>query len=210
MGLAEGLPSKLSWRAEHPYMLQLHTSAPWISQSCLYQSKLLARILGRVPEASKHLAPAFLDLATAADKHDWRSIEDVDVPLRQRHLSHSIDEASYIHLITRAPDTCSKALALSTAIPHTGDWLNVIPLMPLASISMTGSSAYASSIGWASRWSRRGPDALFAKWWPIPWVTIRWVVAVMGTESTGMTPSGTRYSLQLKLMLLRPGRRCPL
>ena len=41
--------------------------------------------------------------------------------------------------------------------------------MPLASISMTGSSAYASSIGWASRWSRRGPDAQFSKWWPIPW-----------------------------------------
>ena len=49
----------------------------------------------------------------------------MDVPLRQRHLSHSIDEASYIHLITRAPDTRSKALALSTAIPHAGDWLNV-------------------------------------------------------------------------------------
>ena len=33
----------------------------------------------------------------------------------------------YIHLITGAPHTRSKALALSTAIPHAGDWLNVIP-----------------------------------------------------------------------------------
>ena len=104
----------------------LHAPAAYISS--LDQSKLLvARILGRVPEASSHQAPALLDLASAADRHDCRSIEDVDVPLRQRHLSHSIDEASYIHLITGAPDTRSKALALSTAIPHAGDWLNVIP-----------------------------------------------------------------------------------
>ena len=94
----------------------LHAPAAYISS--LDQSKLLvARILGRVPEASSHQAPALLDLASAADRHDWRFIEDVDVPLRQRHLSHSIDEASYIHLITGAPDTRSKALALSTAIP---------------------------------------------------------------------------------------------
>ena len=103
----------------------LHAPAAYISS--LDQLKLLvARILVRVWEASKHLAPALLDLATAADRHDWRSIEDVDVPLHQRHLTHSID-ASYINLITEAPDTRSKALALSTAIPHAGDWLNVIP-----------------------------------------------------------------------------------
>ena len=72
----------------------LHAPAAYMNS--LDQSKLLvARILGRVPEASQHLAPALLDLATAADRYDWRSIEDVDVPLRQRHLSHSIDEASY-------------------------------------------------------------------------------------------------------------------
>ena len=103
----------------------LHAPAAYISS--LDQSKLLvARILGRVPEASQHLAPALLDLATA-DRHDWCSIEDVDVPLCLRHLSHSIDKASYIHLLTGAPDTRSKALALSTAIPHAGDWLNIIP-----------------------------------------------------------------------------------
>ena len=38
-----------------------------------------------------------------------------------------IDEASYNSLLHLAPDTRSRALALSTAIPHAGDWLNVIP-----------------------------------------------------------------------------------
>ena len=64
----------------------LHAPAAYISS--LVQSRpLVARILGRTPEVSKHLAPAFSDLVSAADRHDWHSIEDVDVPLRQRHLS---------------------------------------------------------------------------------------------------------------------------
>ena len=122
---------------------------------------------GRVPEASQHLAPALLDLATAADRHDWRSIEDVDVPLRQRHLSHSIDEASYIHLITGAPDTRSKALALSTAIPHAGDWLNVIPSHALAALAprkevpslIPGTSSRPADV-YLPNWMRGQPAAL--------------------------------------------------
>ena len=38
-----------------------------------------------------------------------------------------MDDANYHRLLTFAPDTRSKALALSTALPHAGDWLNVIP-----------------------------------------------------------------------------------
>ena len=55
------------------------------------------------------------------------SLEDIDVPLRQRTLSHSIDEASFNKLLDSAPDVRSRALALSSALPHAGDWLNVIP-----------------------------------------------------------------------------------
>ena len=144
----------------------LHAPAAYISS--LDQSKLLvAGILGRVPEASQHLAPALLDLATAADRHDWRSIEDVDVPLRQRHLSHSIDEASYIHLITGAPDTRSKALALFTAIPHAGDWLNVIPSHALAALAprkevpslIPGTSSRPADV-YLPNWMRGQPAAL--------------------------------------------------
>ena len=38
-----------------------------------------------------------------------------------------IDEASLNSLLVSASDTRSRALALSTSIPHAGDWLNVIP-----------------------------------------------------------------------------------
>ncbi len=58
---------------------------------------------------------------------DWQSVEDIDVPLRQRPLSRKIDEATSNFLVNSAPDTRARALALSTAIPHTGDWLNVVP-----------------------------------------------------------------------------------
>ena len=60
-------------------------------------------------------------------RSDWTSLEEVDVPLRQRHLSHALDEAVHLELLDTAPDTRSKALAMSSAIHHAGDWLNVIP-----------------------------------------------------------------------------------
>ena len=51
----------------------------------------------------------------------------MDVPLRQRPLSLSIDLASFDELIVCSQDDRSRALALSTALPHAGDWLNVVP-----------------------------------------------------------------------------------
>ena len=66
-------------------------------------------------------------LAVAANRPDWSSLEDIDVPCRTRPLSSCIDEASLNLLLSSAPDLHSKALAHSTALPHAGDWLNVIP-----------------------------------------------------------------------------------
>ena len=37
-----------------------------------------------------------------------------------------IDEASFNTLVESAPDIRSRALALSSSLPHAGDWLNVI------------------------------------------------------------------------------------
>ena len=112
MGLSEGLPSKLSWRAEHQTGLLTCSSCRQLPRSV---KAACCQDPGARTGGLQTPGSCFLNLATAADGHDWRSIEDLDVPLRQRHLSHSIDEASYIHLITGAPDTRSKAL-LSTAI----------------------------------------------------------------------------------------------
>ena len=71
-------------------------------------------------------------LSEAAGRPDWSSLEEVDIPLRQRPLSHSIDDATYNQLLTSAPNIRCKALALSTALPHAGDWLNVIPSSTLS------------------------------------------------------------------------------
>ena len=64
-------------------------------------------------------------LAEAASRPEWLTIQDIDVPLRQHSLCRSVDIASYHHLLSEAPDSRCKALALSLAISHAGDWLNV-------------------------------------------------------------------------------------
>ena len=102
--------------------------APTAYIGSLEQSRALtARILGRVPEAPQHLTATVSALADAAARPNWVSLEEIDVPHPQRPLSHCIDEASFNQLLATAPDTCSRALALSTTLPHAGDWLNVIP-----------------------------------------------------------------------------------
>ena len=49
------------------------------------------------------------------------------MPLRQRALSRAIDQACFDQLLAEAPDVRAKALALSSSIPHAGDWLHAIP-----------------------------------------------------------------------------------
>ena len=58
---------------------------------------------------------------------DWVRLEDIDVPLHQRHLSGAIDEAVQVRLLSSAPSIRSRALAQSTLLPHAGDWLNGVP-----------------------------------------------------------------------------------
>ena len=65
--------------------------------------------------------------AHAAERPDWTSLEEIDTPLCQRPLPYCIDEAVYNQLLSVAPDSQSRALVLSTSLPHTGDWLNVVP-----------------------------------------------------------------------------------
>ena len=49
------------------------------------------------------------------------------MPIRQHHLSRAIDDALLHQLTTAAPSTRARALALSTALPHAGDWLIGVP-----------------------------------------------------------------------------------
>ncbi len=104
----------------------IHAPACYIGS--LDQSReLVARILRRTPATTRHLDPALQDLAKSTGREDWTSIEEVDVPLRQCNLSKAIDQAVFDGICATAPDTRFRALALSSSIPHAGDWLNVIP-----------------------------------------------------------------------------------
>ena len=74
-----------------------------------------------------HTSSTMAALSAAASRPDWVNLDEVDVPLRQHSLSVIIDEAVYHHLLSSAPSTRFCALALSSALPHAGDWLNGVP-----------------------------------------------------------------------------------
>ena len=74
-----------------------------------------------------HLSEVIAELASAAGHPDWVSLQSIDVPIRQRPLSRCIDKVSFDHLLSSASDERSKALTLSTSLPHAGDWLQVVP-----------------------------------------------------------------------------------
>ena len=104
----------------------VHAPAAFLDSS-LSTKSLVGRILRQPPVISPHSSSAVAALAVAANRSDWECLGDIDVPIRQRALSNPIDEASHNHLISSAPSTRSRALVLSTGLPHASDWLNVVP-----------------------------------------------------------------------------------
>ena len=107
-----------------------HAPAAYVS-SVSECSSLAAMILGFPLPPPPLLPDAISSLTNGAAKPEWLTLDDIDVPLHQRHLSHAIDEASFNLLLESAPDTRSRALALSSSLPHAGDWLNVVPSQTL-------------------------------------------------------------------------------
>ena len=119
--LKSSLPSSLGG-----LNITLHATAAFIG-SFQQSESVISDILGHPAKAPLHLSNTICALARAAARPEWVSTESIDVPLRCHSLSRSIDEANFSLLLARAPDVWSKALALSSAIPHAGDWLNVVP-----------------------------------------------------------------------------------
>ena len=70
------------------------------------------------------LTPNLEALAQSSGHNEWRSLEDLRFPVSQRSLFRTIDDACSDHLLHSAPDSRSKALALSSSIPHSVNWLN--------------------------------------------------------------------------------------
>ena len=182
-------------------MPQLPSLAPYVRRAPL----IVAGILGHPPGTSIHLPSTISALAISVGKPEWASIGDIDVPLRQRPLSHVINESSHADLLVGAPDSRSKALALSSAIRHAGDWLNVVPW---AFICRTKNSTCACSTGLASLLPQGAPSVPFARSLPIHLWTTKWGVGVMGTESTDTIQSTMQCIRQPNPLPLRRGRNC--
>ena len=104
----------------------VHAPAAYIS-SFMCSLNLISQIIGYTPNLPLALPPAISSLARSAKMPSWCSLEDIDVPIRQKSLSRLIDEACFNTLVESAPDVRSRALSLSSSLPHAGDWLNVIP-----------------------------------------------------------------------------------
>ena len=108
----------------------LHVPAAFIGS--FHQSEpLISEILGHPARMPLHLPNTISALAKAAARPEWLSIQCIDVSLHSHSLSRAVDEASYSLLLDSSPDVRSRALALSSAISHAGDWLNVVPSMAL-------------------------------------------------------------------------------
>ena len=122
--LKASLPSSL--RGLNIRHAVLHAPAAYIVSFCQSQP-LISGILGHAAKYLLHFSEALGSLHQAAGRPDWTFLQDVDVPLIQHCLSRAIDQASFDALLASAPDTRSRALALSSATYHAGDWLNVIP-----------------------------------------------------------------------------------
>lgn len=105
---------------------ELHAPAAFVASSCASQG-LVGQILDLPRGTPPRLLSAVSDLSVAADRPDWQQLEDIDVPIRQNHLSFAIDEAVHHRLLSSAPSIRARALAHSSALPHAGDWLNGIP-----------------------------------------------------------------------------------
>ena len=103
-----------------------HSPAAFLAS--ISESKaLVIQILGGPPAPSLHITHAVSSLALEAARPDWQCLDDIDVPLRQKCLSHVVDKVCFQQLLASAPTCRSRALALSSSLPHAGDWLNVVP-----------------------------------------------------------------------------------
>ena len=72
----------------------LHSLAAYISSVVQFR-QLLAEILSRTPSPLptplKRLLSALQELPKATRRHEWATIEEIDVPLCQHYLSREID-----------------------------------------------------------------------------------------------------------------------
>ena len=177
----------------------LHAPAAYIGSLDQLRG-LVSRIVGHTPP-SFHQATS-VELLTEAAGPDWTSLDELDVPHRQRPLSHSIDDCCFQLLLDSAPDMRSTALAHSSSLPHAGDWLNAIPSSALG-LHILDSDFRLCLVYWLGlrMVARITPPVQSVRGGLMVTVTTKSVVGGMGTGSTGMTPSVMHFSLQHSWLL---------
>ena len=89
-------------------------------------SSLILSVSGQEVTVS-YVASAFPLFNRASGLPDVSLYDSFDFPVSQKALSYAIDQSNFDHLLKDSPDLQSRALLLSTSIPHAGDWLGVLP-----------------------------------------------------------------------------------
>ena len=103
-----------------------HSSAIFLASVTACSPLILSLSGQEVPPS--YVSAALEAFASFADLSDpLSSVADLDLPISQKSLSGLIDKVNYSKLLSSTPDTRSKALLLSSSIPHAGDWLGVLP-----------------------------------------------------------------------------------
>ena len=110
--------------------VSLHSPSAYIGSISSTQL-LVSEILGYHPSCSTQLSEAFCEFSFSSRHPEWCLPDAIDLPIQQRHLSKDIDQSTFDSFLSNAPSSCLKVLALSSAIPHAGDWLNVVPSFAL-------------------------------------------------------------------------------
>ena len=100
----------------------LHAPTDFMASSS-HSKTLVGKMLKRAPGLSPHISFTVAALSFAAFRPDWQCLEDIDVPLGQYYRSPSMRSC----LLSLAPSTRARTQALSSALPHAGDWLNGVP-----------------------------------------------------------------------------------
>ena len=117
------LPTSLGGLKIH--RASLHSPAAYIA-SVFSTQLLVSEILGYHSSHYTQLSEAFHEFSFSARHPEWSSPDAIDFPIQQCHLSKAIDQSTFDSVHSNAPSSHQKALALFSAIPHAGDWLNVV------------------------------------------------------------------------------------
>ena len=194
---AEGLPpGSPRWVGSLSGWCPFWCHISWVCK-CLWASHPLI-VRSDDPSGLLHLA-----FCVCIGRPPLSSFDDFETPISQKYLSHLIEDSLYNSLLSSAPNTRHRALALSSSLPHAGDWLSVLPPPTWVYISLALNSGLVCSTGLESLsliLALTAPSAFD----PLTLsVTMQWRVVGMEIESPDTTILG-KSSTQLLNQLSFP------